>query len=61
LEFITDCFDSLSLSPEGNDSSVVFVGMVHSGSLSLHIILEESTDEGDTTFSRGGSSDFSIS
>jgi hypothetical protein len=31
LEFIADRFSSLSLSPEGKDLSVVFMGMVHSG------------------------------
>jgi hypothetical protein len=61
LEFITDRFSSLSLSPEGNDLGVVFMGMVHSRSLSLDTILEESTDEGDTASGRGGSSDFPIS
>jgi hypothetical protein len=39
LEFITDHFGRLSLSAEGNDSVIVFVGMTHSGSLSLHTIL----------------------
>jgi hypothetical protein len=34
------------------------VGMVHSGSLSLHTTLEESADEDDTTSSRGGSSPY---
>jgi hypothetical protein len=53
LEFNVNHFGSLSLSPEGNDSCVVFVGIVHSGSPSVHTILEESADEDDTT-SRGG-------
>jgi hypothetical protein len=35
--------------------------MVHYGSPSLHAILEESVDEGDTTSSGGGSSGFPIS
>jgi hypothetical protein len=61
LEFIADCFGNLSLSPEGNDSGTVFVGMVHSGSPSLHTILEESADEDDTTSSGGGSLGFPIS
>jgi hypothetical protein len=61
LEFITDRFDSLSLTSEGNDSSTIFVGMVHRGSLSLHAILEEFIDEGDTTSSGWGSSVFPIS
>jgi hypothetical protein len=58
--FIFDCFGGMSLSPEGNDLGVVFMGMVHSESPSLHTILEESTYEGDTTSSRGGSSGFPI-
>jgi hypothetical protein len=33
LEFISVRFGSLSLSPKGNDSGTVFVGMVHSGVL----------------------------
>jgi hypothetical protein len=45
----------------GNDSGVVFVGMAHSGSPSLHTILEESTDNGDTASSRGGSFGLPIS
>jgi hypothetical protein len=61
LEFIADHFGSLSLSPEGNDSGAIFVGMVHSGSLSLHTILMESIDEDDTTSSGGGSFGFPIS
>jgi hypothetical protein len=40
LEFITGCFDNLSLSTEWNDLGAVFVGMAHSGSLSLHALLE---------------------
>jgi hypothetical protein len=61
LEFITVSFGDMSLSPEGNDSSVIFVGLVHSRSLSMHTILEESTNEGDTASNGGGSSGFPIS
>jgi hypothetical protein len=61
LEFIAGHFGSLSLSAEGNDSSTVFVGMTHNGSPSLHTIIEESVDEGDTASSGGGSSGFPIS
>jgi hypothetical protein len=61
LEFITVCFGDMSLSPKGNDSDIIFVGMVHSRSLSMHTILEESTNEGDTASSGGGSSSFPIS
>jgi hypothetical protein len=31
LEFTTNRFGHLSLSPEGNDSGIVFIGMVHNG------------------------------
>jgi hypothetical protein len=61
LEFIADHFGNLSLSPEGNDFGAVFLGMVHNGLPPLHIILEESTDEGDTASVGGGRSDFPIS
>jgi hypothetical protein len=61
LEFITDHFSSLSLSDEGNVSDVMFVGMTHSGSPSLHTILEDSADEGDIASSGGRSSGFPIS
>jgi hypothetical protein len=53
LEFITECFDNLSLSLEVNDSSVVFIGMAHSRSPSSHGILEESTSKDDSTSSEG--------
>jgi hypothetical protein len=58
MEFTADLFGNLSLSPKGNDSGVVFIGIVHSGSTSLHTILEESSDKGDTTSCRGGSFGF---
>jgi hypothetical protein len=54
LEFIANRFSSLGLSPEGNDSGTVFVGTVHSGSSSLHTILEEFANVDDTTSSGGG-------
>jgi hypothetical protein len=54
FEFITDRFGSPSPSPKGNDSGTVFIGMVHSGSLSLHAILEELADEDDRASSAGG-------
>jgi hypothetical protein len=56
LEFTADHFDNLSLSPEGNDSGVVFIGMVHNGSPSTETIHEESSDEGDMALGRGGNS-----
>jgi hypothetical protein len=61
LEFIADHFGNLSLSDEGKVSGGVFVGMTHSGLLSLHTILKESASEGDTTSSGVGSSSFPIS
>jgi hypothetical protein len=61
FEFIADRFGRPSLSPKGNDSGAAFVGMVHSGSLLLHAILKESTDEGDIASSGGGSSNIPIS
>jgi hypothetical protein len=54
LEFTVDRFSNLTLSPKGNFSSIVFVEMVHNGSLSLHTILEDSDDEGDATSGGGG-------
>jgi hypothetical protein len=56
LVFITDHFASMSLSPKGSDSDVIFVGMLHNGSPSLLTILEDSSNEGDTASSRGKSS-----
>jgi hypothetical protein len=53
LEFITDCFGNFGLSNEGNVIGIVLVGMAHNRSLSLHTILEESANEGDTTSSGG--------
>jgi hypothetical protein len=55
LEFTTDHFGRLSLSPNGEDSGAIFVGMVHSGSSSLHTALEELSDEGNATSGKGGS------
>jgi hypothetical protein len=60
LEFITDHFDNQSLSPEGNYSGIIFVGMVHRRSPSLHAILVESTSEDDLASSDGGSFGFPI-
>jgi hypothetical protein len=54
LHFTADHFDHLSLSPKGNDSGVVFIGMMHNGSPSLHTVREESSNEGDTTLGGGG-------
>jgi hypothetical protein len=61
LEFTTDHFDNQSLSPERNDSGVIFVFIVHIGSPSLHTIHMESTNEDDSTSSNRGSSSFPIS
>jgi hypothetical protein len=60
FEFIADRFGDLSLSPEGNDSGVIFVGMIHSGSPPLCTILEESIDEDNTTSNGRGSSNLPI-
>jgi hypothetical protein len=57
LEFTADRFGNLSLSPEGNDSGAVFIGMVHNGPPSVHTIHEESSDEGDTTSGGEGALD----
>jgi hypothetical protein len=45
LEFTADHFGHLSLSPDEQDSSAIFVGMVHNGSPSLSTALEYSSDE----------------
>jgi hypothetical protein len=55
LEFTADHFSCLSLNPE-EDSGAIFVGMVHSRSPSLHTTLEDLSNEGDATLSKGGSS-----
>jgi hypothetical protein len=60
-KLIADRFSNLSLSPMGNDSSTVFMGMDHNGMPSLHTILEESFEEDDTTSSERGNSGFPIS
>jgi hypothetical protein len=60
LEFTADRFDRLSLSPEGNDSGTAVIGMVHIGSPSLHIALEESSDKGNAALCDGGSSGFPV-
>jgi hypothetical protein len=54
LEFTTNRLGCLSLSPVGEDSSTIFVGMVHNGSPSLHTTPEENFDEGDATLGKGG-------
>jgi hypothetical protein len=58
MEFIIDHFDNRS--PKGNDSCAVFVGMAHSGSPSLHAILEESSTKDHSASSNGVSSGFPI-
>jgi hypothetical protein len=42
-----DRFSRLNLSPEGDDSGVVFIGM-------MHTILVESSDEGGMALGEGG-------
>jgi hypothetical protein len=56
LEFITDCFCGLSLSPKGSDSGAIFMGTTHSGSPSLQAMIEDSTNDLYTTSCREGSS-----
>jgi hypothetical protein len=56
LEFTADHLGRLSLSPEEDDSGAIFIGMVHSGSPSLHITLEDSSDDGGDALGTGGSS-----
>jgi hypothetical protein len=45
LEFIVDCFGSLSLSPKGSNSGPVLMGSTHSWSPSLRPMTEDSTKE----------------
>jgi hypothetical protein len=54
FEFTADHFGNLSPSLEGNDLGTVFVGLVHYVLPSLHTILKESSNEGNTTLSAGG-------
>jgi hypothetical protein len=61
LEFIAGHFGPMRLSSKENDSGIVFIGMVHNRSSSLHAILEDSIDEGEIASSRGRSSSFPIS
>jgi hypothetical protein len=60
LEFIANCFGSLSLSPMGSGSGAIFVGMACSLSPSLRTILEDSTDKFFIVSSREGSSSLPI-
>jgi hypothetical protein len=61
LELLADYFSSLSISPMGNDSGVIFMGTASSSSMSLCTILENSANEFYTTPSREGSSGLHIS
>jgi hypothetical protein len=61
MVFIINHFNNLSLSPGGIDSGAAFMGMVHSGSPSLHTIFEESIKEDDTASSGRGNFRFPIS
>jgi hypothetical protein len=60
LEFTTDSFGRLSLSPLGDDLGAIFVGMVHIGSPSLHTSLDKLFDEDDTTLGEGASSELPV-
>jgi hypothetical protein len=55
LEFITDHVGNLSPSLEGSYSDAVVGGMTHSGTPSLHAILEESPSEDDSSLSKESS------
>jgi hypothetical protein len=61
LEFIANCFDSLSLSPMGSDTGAIFMGTTHRGSPLLRVMIEDSTDEFYTTSRRKGSSGLPVS
>jgi hypothetical protein len=56
LEFTANRLGRLSLSPQEGDSGTTFGRMVHSGSPSLHIAIEDSSDEGSVASGEGGSS-----
>jgi hypothetical protein len=56
LEFTVDHLCHLSLSSKEWDSDTIFIGMVHSGSPSLHTALEDSSDEDGAASGAGGSS-----
>jgi hypothetical protein len=56
LEFIVDCFNSLSISPKGSNSGTIFVGTTRSGSPSLRATIEDSNNEFYMAPSREGSS-----
>jgi hypothetical protein len=56
LEFATNHSNNLGLSPKEDDFDAVVWGMAHSGPLSLHAILEESSNEDDSASSEGESS-----
>jgi hypothetical protein len=56
LEFTADHLGRLNFSPQECYSSVVFIGMLHNGSLSLHTALKESFDEDDAISGVRGSS-----
>jgi hypothetical protein len=45
VEFSADRLGHLSLSPQEGNSSAIIVGMVHSGTPSLHTTLKETSDE----------------
>jgi hypothetical protein len=60
IEFIINCFSSLSLPPKGSDSGTIFVRTTRNGSSSLRAMVENSIDEFYTTFSGEGSSDLPV-
>jgi hypothetical protein len=56
LEFTADRLGHLSLYPKERDSAAIFIGVVHSGSPSLHTTLEDSSDKDGAASSTVGSS-----
>jgi hypothetical protein len=61
LEFIIDCFGSLSFSTRRSDSGAIFVGMARNGLPSLRTILMDSTDKFYMASSREGGAPTSLS
>jgi hypothetical protein len=61
LEFITNCFDSPSLSPKGSDSGAIFMGTTRNRSPSLWAMIKDSVDEFYTPSSREGSPGLPVS
>jgi hypothetical protein len=54
LEFITDRFGHLRLSPQERDSGAIFVGMVHNGPSTMRAAFGESSNEDGAASGTGG-------